>query len=153
MNEVETYRNQKFDFENLFNQSEKTNGHVAPFLKVVRENAAKTFMEKGLPGKSDENYKYLQLEPLFSQKYSYRFLQEIVHFDINHVFRCDIPNLNTHLVILLNGFYYGEKDRLIELPGGVKYGSMMQAAVEMPDVFQKHYSKAAATFHQTCESF
>ena len=144
MNEVKTYRNQKFDFENLFNQSEKTNGHVVPFLKTVRENAAKTFMEKGLPGKADENYKYLSLDSLFSQEYSYRFLQEIIHFDINHVFRCDIPDLNTHLVILLNGFYYGGKDRLIELPEGVKYGSMMQAAVEMPDVFQKHYSKIAA---------
>jgi len=144
MTEVLTYRENKLDFENMFLQSEKTNGHVPPFLKAYREEAADAFVKKGLPTEGTEQYKYLKLEDLFSRDYYYRFQQEIVHFDINHVFSCDIPNLNTHMIILLNGFYYGAKESLSELPGGVKYGSMQQAAGEMPEVFKKYYSTGSA---------
>ncbi len=142
MTEVLTYKDNKLDFEDMFRKSEKTNGHVASFLRSFREEAAGSFIKSGLPGQNTTKYKYLDLDGLFSREYYYRFQQEIVHFDINHVFKCDIPNMNTKMQILLNGFYYGGQDSLVELQGGVKCGSMLQAAREMPDIFEKYYSKA-----------
>lgn len=144
MTELNTYRDNKLDFETMFRESEKTNGHVPDYLKSYREEAANSFMEQGLPGRKTEQYKYLKLDELFAGGHYFRFSQEIVHFDINHVFKCDIPQLNTNMVILLNGFYYGDKDKLQELPGGVRYGSMQQAAKEMPELFKKYYNRASS---------
>lgn len=143
MVEVATHNNQKFDFQNLFSHTERITGKKPTFIKSVRESAAVSFNSLGLPGKKDEMYKYLSVKNLFDPSYTYQFSQEIKYFDINHVFQCDIPALNTHMIILVNGFYYGGTGKLNHLPGGVRYGSLLTASEEMPEVFEKHFSKAA----------
>ncbi len=143
MKELSIYKEQNLDFGRLFDHLGKINGHEPDFMIQNRQKASKAFLREGLPGRKDEDYKHLLTDKLFERDYKYRFLKEIVHFDINHLFKCDIPNLNTHLITLLNGFYHGKDDHLIELPGGIRYGSMQAASKEMPHILEKHYSKYA----------
>ncbi|MDX2444560.1 MAG: Fe-S cluster assembly protein SufD [Bacteroidales bacterium] len=143
MVEVATHKGQEFDFESLLNHTERVTGKNPAFIKSIRESAAVSFNNIGLPEKRDEMYKYLSVHDLFDPNYVYQYSQEIKHFDINHVFQCDIPAFNTHLIILVNGFYYGGTGKLNHLPGGLRYGSLMTAAEEMPEVFEQHYSKVA----------
>lgn len=142
MKELSIHREEKFDFAHLFNNSEKINGNISPYLKDVRLAAADSFSKIGFPGKKDKKYKYLSVEILFEFNYNYRFIPEIIHFNINHVFNCDIPTLKTHMIFLLNGFYYGGDKQLSELPGGIIYGSMMKAMEDKPDIFRKYFSRS-----------
>ena len=143
MIEAATHINQEFDFQNLFDHSGKVDDNYPGFIKSLREEAASSFSSLGLPGNKNEMYKYLSVKNLFDPSYTYQFSQGIKHFDINHVFQCDIPALNTHMIILVNGFYYGGTGKLNLLPDGVRYGSLSAAAEEMPEVYEEYFSKIA----------
>ena len=56
-------------------------------------------------------------------------------------FRCDVTDLDTHGVVLLNGFYPTINDKLRELPGGIWIGSMNEASKHFSDKIEKHYGK------------
>ncbi|MFP4059437.1 MAG: Fe-S cluster assembly protein SufD [Bacteroidales bacterium] len=110
-------------------------------INRYREDAMAAFVKSGFPGKKDEKYKYTFLEPLFNQNLK-KFLEpRDITFDINDMFRCDIPELDTDMILLLNGFYYDREKPLKELPGGVIAGSLGAAAREFPSLFEKHYGK------------
>lgn len=142
MKELSIYdEGQNLDFNRLLDHTEKLNDPVPGFFSEVRKKAATAFKNTGLPGKKDEDYRNFFVNNPFERNFKYRFVKEIVHFDINHIFKCDIPNLNTHVIILLNGFYHGQDDHLTELSGGIRYGSLLAAAKEMPEVMEKHFSK------------
>ncbi len=141
MKELSIYEEQNLNFSHLTDHMEKLNDPLPRFFREAREKAAVSFGEKGLPDKKDEDYRNFPINNLFEKDFKYRFFKEIVHFDINHIFKCDIPNLDTHVIILLNGFYHGGDDQLTELQDGIKFGSLLAATKELPEVVEKHFSK------------
>ena len=66
-----------------------------------------------------------------------------IRFDINEIFRCGVPELNTKVVLLLNGWYYDRKNLIEEFPDGVIIGSFQKAAEVYPDIIEKHFAKYA----------
>jgi Fe-S cluster assembly protein SufD len=58
-------------------------------------------------------------------------------------FRCDVQDLDTHGLVLLNGFYPTINDKLRQLPSGVWIGSLNEAAKKFSDLIKKHYGKYA----------
>lgn len=144
MNDIHLNIDKGQDFNYLFNQTILDGTNESIFLKTSRKEAFEKFTDLGIPSKKDERYKYTSLEPSFHNKLKWMVSPEIVHFDIRHLFHCDIPTLDTFMIILLNGFYYGQKSQLSELPGGIIYGSINEAARRMPEVFSKNYNKAAS---------
>src|SRR6266542_4047374 len=115
------------------------------FVKKMREEAMQSFLQKGFPAKKDENYKYTNLEPFFSNGYKKYTSPRPIHLDVNHIFKCDVPSLDTYNVILLNGFYYDAQEPLLTLPGNVIVGSFSEAVKQYPDLVSKHLGKYAKT--------
>ena len=77
-------------------------------LNRMREMAIKRFEKAGIPGFKNENYKYTNLERVFDKDYRHIFEYELVDVDLNEAFRCDVPKLDTHVVLLVNGWYYAK---------------------------------------------
>ncbi len=116
----------------------------SPILNRMREIAIKRFEKDGIPGFKNENYKYTNLQPIFEKKYQHIFEYKRVEVDLNDVFRCDVPQLDTYVVLLVNGWYYARNRELTELPDGVVVGGLQQVANEHPELVQDYLNRQAA---------
>ena len=116
----------------------------SPIINRMREIAIKRFEKTGIPGFKNENYKYTNLHPVFEKEYDHIFSYEKVDVDLNEVFRCDVPQLDTNVVLLVNGWYYARNKQLSELPEGVVIGSLQQIANEKPELVQDYLNRQAA---------
>ncbi|MFW5657685.1 MAG: Fe-S cluster assembly protein SufD [Bacteroidota bacterium] len=130
-------------FTELYEQHGKAlTRQSADVVNERRVEAREFFSRFGLPGKKDEKYKYTYLEPHLKNGYNTLFEPEKITFDSDDLFRCDVPELDTHVIILLNGFYY-ERFNKQATPKGITVGSFQQMAAQYPDIYKKHYGKIA----------
>jgi Fe-S cluster assembly protein SufD len=113
------------------------------YVNAVRENAMRNFELLGIPNKKVEKYKYTNLEPFFSKTFNYHFSPKTITFNFDDVFRCDVPDLDTNVITLLNGFFYESQNNVKNLAKGVIVCSFQKASREYPEIIEKHYSKYA----------
>jgi len=115
-----------------------------PFVTGYRDEAISRFDAMGFPAKKAENYKYLHLEPFFNGGLTTFLEPRKLEFDVEDVFRCDIPELDTHVLLVLNGHYYTSSgEKLHEDEQGIIFGSLAEAWNRYPELVEKHYAKHA----------
>ena len=119
------------------NSSEVLNAH--------RKKAFQDFVLQGIPTRKNENYKYTNLQPKFSPEYHFVHQREKVDADLNEIFRCDVPQLETHLALIFNGWYYEQNKEVGKLPDGVILESLEKVVRENPELVQKYYAQLAST--------
>ena len=144
MSQKETNTAAAQSFMKLFHENEHLliNG-THPVVNESRKHAIAFFEKNGLPDKKSENYKYSDIVSLFSEPYS-KFLEpQTIDVDLNDVFRCDVPELDTHLVLLINSWYYQGNKPLQGLPEGVIVGSLADNINKYPDIINKYYHQLA----------
>ncbi|MCD4832659.1 MAG: Fe-S cluster assembly protein SufD [Bacteroidales bacterium] len=113
------------------------------YINEVREKAFEQFKKLGIPDKKNENYKYTDLNKEFNNTYKMYLSPKNIEFQVDDIFKCDVPDLNTKVILLLNGWYYDRENLIQELPGGVIIGSFQKAAEVYPDLVKKHFAKYA----------
>jgi Fe-S cluster assembly protein SufD len=121
----------------------KISGISSPYINSFREEAIRKYNELGIPTKKNEAYKYTNLDVFFKHEYSNYFIPVPSDFTKAEEFKCDIKDLDTHGLVLLNGFYPTLNDKLRQLPSGVWVGSLNEAARKFPELIEKHYGKYA----------
>lgn len=112
------------------------------FMNAARTDAIESFNILGIPGQKSEKYKYLNISKLFEKEFEKYFAPKKIDFNIDDIFKCDVPSLDTDTLLVVNGFYYGA-NKLEVLPNGVIMGSLAEAAKQYPDLVKKHYGKYA----------
>src|SRR5665647_2734795 len=122
---------------------DKISGISSPYLNSFRKEALERFSELGIPTKKNEAYKYTNLNTFFDKDYESYFMPVKSDFVKAEKFRCDVANLDTHGIVLLNGFYPTINEKLRQLPSGVWIGSLNEAAIRFSDIFEKHFGKYA----------
>ncbi|HNY15734.1 MAG TPA: Fe-S cluster assembly protein SufD, partial [Bacteroidales bacterium] len=122
---------------------DRISGISSPYINSFREAAIEKFSELGVPSKKDEAYKYTNLNAFFEHDYKSYFMPLPSDFTKAEEFRCDVTELDTHGVVLLNGFYPTISNKLRQLPGGVWIGSLNEAAIKFADKIEKHFGKYA----------
>lgn len=110
----------------------------------MRDISIKRFEKAGVPGFKNEDYKYTNLQPVFDKEYRHHLQYEKVDVDLHEVFRCDVPKLDTHVVLLVNGWYYERNQPLTGIPEGVVVGGFQQVANEKPELVQDYLNRQAA---------
>ncbi|HLP73449.1 MAG TPA: Fe-S cluster assembly protein SufD [Bacteroidales bacterium] len=113
------------------------------YINSFRNDAFEKFVSLGIPTKKNEAYKYTNLNTFFDQDYNSYFIPEKSDFIKAEEFRCDIAELDTYGLVLINGFYPALNGRLQQLPGGVWVGSLNEASVRFPELIRQHYGKYA----------
>ncbi len=112
-------------------------------VNSLRNKAIECFKTTGLPPKKDEKYKYTPVNEYFSKEIKQNFTPRKIELDIKELFQCDIPELDTQVILVLNGFYYNTSEEITCLENGVIFGSMKAAGIRFPELFAKHYTKYA----------
>jgi Fe-S cluster assembly protein SufD len=121
----------------------RISGISSPFINTFRERSFEKFSDLGIPSKKNEAYKYTNLDIFFNHDYENYFMPVPSDFVKAEKFRCEVADLDTHGVVLLNGFYPTLNDKLRQLPSGVWIGSLNEAALRFPDKFEQHFGKYA----------
>ena len=131
-------------FSALYQENRRQILEASPdFPANLRDGAMQSFLKKGFPVKKDEQYKYTFLEPYFNNGYKTYFSYKPVEFDISHIFHCDVPALDTHVIVLLNGYYFDKVNPLKTICDDIIIGSFDEALRRYPDLVNKHLGKYA----------
>ncbi len=128
----------------LFEKSrEILNRGSSPILNRMREVSIKRFAQTGIPGFKNEDYKYTNLKPAFEKSYSQELVRESGLINLNEVYSRNIPELDAHLVFIVNGWFYSGNKPGSELPNGVVFGSLEQIANDRPELLQNYLNRQA----------
>ena len=126
----------------LFEQNrEILNQGSSPILNRIREVSVKRFAQTGIPGLKNEDYKYTNLKAAFEKSYRQELVRESGLINLNEVFKNNLPELDAHLVFLVNGWFYNGNKPGSELPKGVVLGSLEQIANEQPELIQNYINR------------
>lgn len=114
-------------------------------MNALRESALEFFTKEGIPSRKNEQYKYTSnlLNQAFKREWRMFFERRNIQVPLEQIFRCDVPELKTHLVILLNGFYYPQGQKTDQLPDSVKIGSLSEFSLKNNELFASHYGNIA----------
>ncbi|MBN1821596.1 MAG: Fe-S cluster assembly protein SufD [Prolixibacteraceae bacterium] len=113
-------------------------------INNARKKAFQDFVLQGIPTFKNENYKYTNLQPLFFIDYSYNHIKEKSDVNLKEVFRCNVPQLDTHLVLNRNGWFCDNNNES-NLPEGIIINSLRNIAKTNPELIQDFYAKIANT--------
>lgn len=111
-------------------------------LEGYRKAGVDAFKNNGLPTSSDEEWLYTNLEKVLEQNWNPKTVGIDEKVDLEEVFRCDVPNLDTHVVLLINGHYF-EQNIVNELPKDIVVGSLCSMSDLHADILKKYIFKAA----------
>ena len=113
-------------------------------INEIRPKAFEDFKRLGIPSKKNENYRYTDLMNYLQGDYSYEIAPAKFSVKLEDLFHCDVPELNTHIILVLNGFYYNYTE-IEPLPEGVIISSFAEASLKYPELVNKHYAQYADT--------
>ncbi len=80
--------------------------HSSSVLNSLRDEAFDAFQELGIPSNKVENYKYTNLQPLFSGDFTFSLKPETLTENLEDIFSCDVDTLDSITIYLVNGWYY-----------------------------------------------
>jgi Fe-S cluster assembly protein SufD len=113
-------------------------------LNAQRKKAFQNFVMQGIPTRKNENYKYTNLHPHFLHDFKFVHQKEGQKTDPNAIFHCDVPQLDSYVKTVTNGWFNESKSEG-SLPEGVILESLEKVAAEQPELIEKYYSKIAKT--------
>jgi Fe-S cluster assembly protein SufD len=113
-----------------------------PGLSDQREKAIRRFEELGFPTSKLETWKHTDLKESFEREYDVVMKPE-QGVDVQKVFRCNIPHLDTAIMGQLNGWYVSKDVPLMELGNGIIMGSLAEAMKKYPALIAAHVGKYA----------
>lgn len=106
-------------------------------LKAIRQEAFDRFEKEGFPTVKNEDWKYTNIKNLVNKTYLLNEDVDLADIDFS---KADIPNLDAHRIVLINGQYVMAFSSL-EDEIGVMVKSIEDAAQE--DGFKKHFAQYA----------
>ncbi len=114
-----------------------------PSVTSLRQNAIEAVFQNGFPDSETENWRNTPIDQLFVTPYHYDFSNQSRPFDIEKIFTCDVYELDTYSITLLNGWYVYKNAPLTTLNDGTIIGSLSKAMQVYPGLTDKYLGKAA----------
>lgn len=124
-------------------------------MNAVREQAMQALRRQGLPSRRLETWKYTDAEAAFAYDYGLNFHRIDVPVEAHEVFSCDVPNLSTQCVFLVNDIPHPSASLLPtwgkEDAEGIFIGSFRQAASVCPQLLLNAYGRIADNGDSICQ--
>lgn len=115
-------------------------------LRELRQEAISHFEKLGLPSKQTEAWKYSDIQKVLNVtgRLAYPFTEpKEVKAPVEQIFECDITQLDTHDLALINGWYPKAIPALQNNPNGSKFGSIAKAREHFPELVNPYFAKIA----------
>ena len=112
-------------------------------ITMLREKAVEIVRDQGFPDLTTENWRYTDIDPLLMSPYDFNFSNQSRPFDIEKIFTCDVYDLDTFSVTLLNGWFVYKNAPLTTLRDGTIIGSLAKALEVYPELVSKYLGTIA----------
>lgn len=113
------------------------------YIRQLKGKAIGLFKEKGFPSPKAEDWRFTDLSSILSHDFQFNFENKSKPFDISTIFRCEVYDLDTFSVALLNGWYVYKHAPLAKMPDGTIIGSLAKAMEVYPELVDKYFGKSA----------
>ncbi len=115
-----------------------------PAVVERRKQAFEAFRQQGFPTTRMENWRHTDLGKTLKADYNYYFEPTFnAGIDLQKIFECDIPHLDTDMISQLNGWYVSENGAIKKEDNGVIVGSLAEARRRYPELTERYYGQAA----------
>lgn len=154
MNETELIMKSEQQYIDLFTQCEAMIcRHSTDVLNAPRARAFADFERLGFPTRKVEKYKYTDVDRCFAPDYGLNLNRLDIPVNPYEVFKCDVPNMSTALHFVVNDSFYDKVQPTGQLPEGVLFMSLKQAAQEHPELVKPYYTRLADTSKDAVTAF
>ncbi len=114
----------------------------SPDMADFREKAFSLFQQQGFPDRSLEGWRNTNLSKALERDYHLYFEPDFLNkADLEKVFHCEVPHLNTLMLSQLNGWYVSKNGKLEKKEDGTIIGSLAEARRQYPELVEKYYGK------------
>lgn len=117
--------------------------HAPSLLNGRREAALTVLKEKGIPDLSQEEYRHFDLQQALSYDFGMNLNRFVTKLNPQDVFCCDVPNLSTRLLFVVNDTC-SKTPLTVPLPKGVLCGSLQDFAISHADLLEPYYGHLSA---------
>ncbi len=112
---------------------------AARWLQDLREKAAARFTALGFPTVRDEEWRFTNVSPIAATEFAPASQVALSPSDLEALPYTSAP----FRITIVNGRFSAEASRLMNLPRGVRAGSLAAAATEHADVVPRYYGQLA----------
>jgi len=131
-------------YKDLFQQfRSELDANSVEGLNRHRDSAFDRFQLIGFPTSREEDYKHSNVARVFDTDLGLNLRNIPMPVNPYDTFKCDVPNLSTHLYFLINDRYYDKTLANDPLPDGVFVGSLQRFSEDYPDIFNANYGQIA----------
>ncbi|MBO7194058.1 MAG: Fe-S cluster assembly protein SufD [Bacteroidaceae bacterium] len=132
------------EYIELFGQNrELIDSACAELLNREREQSFARFKASGFPTRKDEEWRNTPIAKQFGINYGMNLKRAEANMNTSAIFHCDVPNLKSHRVYIVNDSYSPDEGHSRELPQGVILGSLNAIAGSHPTLLDKYYNRLA----------
>ena len=117
--------------------------HSAPLLNNRREVALAALEKYGIPDVSQEEYRHFDMQKALTVDYGMNLNRFVTKLNPQDVFCCDVPNLSTRLLFVVNDSC-SKTPLKVALPEGVFCGSLQDFAVSHASLLEPFYGQLSA---------
>jgi len=116
-------------------------GIGVPWVEEMRRDNARRFEELGLPSLRDEDWKYTSIKPITKKPFTAATGGELTEAELRPF---DIPDLDAHRVVLVDGRYQPGLSRLDGMEEGVRVCGLAEAIEQDPSRVEPWLGRLAA---------
>lgn len=120
------------------------------YVQQLQEESIEQFKRLGIPSTKDEYYKYTAVDRQLRRGYHQHFTPVEVEVAAEELSEALIPDLNAHVIVLVNGRYDAELSSVEAAADEVLIDNLAHAAENYPKLFNRHFGRYA---DPTQESF
>ena len=132
------------EYIELFQQNrEMIDSTCASLLNSKRQEAFERFKATGFPTRKEEAWLNTPIAKQFGIDYGMNLKRAEAGINAGTIFHCDVPNLKSHRVYIVNDSYSPAEGHSRELPEGVILGSLNAIASSHPTLLEKYYNRLA----------
>ncbi|HSV87133.1 MAG TPA: SufD family Fe-S cluster assembly protein, partial [Bacteroidales bacterium] len=120
-------------------------GMASRKINNLRQKALRDFEQSGFPTTKLENWRFTDISRILSLNFEFDFRNNSRPFDLKEIFTCEVYDLDTYSLTLLNGWFVYKHTPLYKFDNGVIIGSLAKAMEEFPEIVEKYLGSAATT--------
>lgn len=112
-------------------------------IQELRRQAIDRFRKLGFPGRKHESWKYTNIGAALRHEYKVLAAPPKADLTADEIDRFAIPDLEAHVVVLVNGRFSEELSSVENLPDGVRVTSLEKAAMAHSAVVDEYFGRYA----------
>lgn len=114
-------------------------------IRHIKQKAFDNYLRLGMPHTKLENWRFTDIGKVIQNTYNHFFKPPTTNIDIEKLFQCELPEMDTYTVIQYNGWFLSRSSDISVLGNGTIIGSLNKAINKYPEIFARHFGKYTDT--------